>query len=194
MTVAPPTWTGDWQAMLAPLLRPGERILWQGAPVPGFHQPGKRIFLMIFGLPFLLGGLALFVAALQPGDAVGTSEWGLSVFLALFGLAFAVMGAFLTLGPVIEARHNASRIRYALTTRAAYILSRLVTDRVQVFPIFPATPLDLNLGPRMGTVWFHARRERDSDGDPTTERAGFKDIADARDVYHLIRQMQEGAA
>lgn len=181
----------DWHTLLAPLLRPGERLLWQGAPRPGFHQPGQRLFLMAFGLPFLLGGLALFVAALQPAPTPGTSDWGLSLFLAAIALVFAGIGAFLTFGPVIEARHKATRFRYALTDRAAYILSRLVTDRVQVFPLLPSTPLDLDLGPKGGTVWFHARQERDSDGDRTTTRAGFENIAEAQHVYHLIRQMQE---
>jgi hypothetical protein len=180
-----------WQTLLNPLLRPGEVLLWQGAPRAGFHQPGQRLFLMAFGLPFLLGGLGLFVAALQPARTPGTSEWGLAVFLAAIALVFAGIGAFLTFGPVIEARHKATRLRYALTDRAAYILSRFVTDRVQVFPLLPSTPIDLDLGPKGGTVWFHARQERDSDGDSTTTRAGFENITDARHVYHLIRQLQE---
>lgn len=186
--------TAPEDSPFAPFFRPGETLLWEGAPLPGFHQPGKRILLMIFGLPFLLGGLAFFFAALTPGTAPGTSDWGLSIFLALFGLVFAALGFFLTAGPVIEARHNATRLRYALTTRAAYIFSRLITDRMQVFPILPHTALDLDLGKTCGSVWFHARQEKDSDGDPTTTRAGFENIAEARHVYHLIRQMQEGTA
>lgn len=196
MTLDPrPDRTADWTALLAPFLRPGETLLWQGAPRPGFHQPGQRLFLMAFGLPFLLGGLALFVAALQPAPAPGTSDWGFALFLAAIALVFAGIGAFLTLGPVIEARHRATHLRYALTDRAAYILSRFVTDRVQVFPLLPSTPIDLDPAPKagsdIGTVWFHARQERDSDGDRTTTKAGFENIAEAQHVYHLIRQMQE---
>lgn len=181
----------DWTALLVPLLRPGESILWQGAPRPGFHQPGQRLLLMGFGMPFLLGGLALFFAALHQPAAPGTSEWGFALFLAAFALVFAGLGAFLTFGPVIEARHKSTRLRYALTNRAAYILSRFLTDRVQVFPLLPTTAIDLDIGPKGGTVWFHARQETDSDGDRTTTRAGFENIAEARHVYHLIRQMQE---
>jgi hypothetical protein len=189
--VPPPEWTADWQAILGPLLRPGETLLWQGAPQPGFHQPGKRLLLMVFGLPFLLGGLALFGTALLQPVVPGTSEWGFSLFLAAFALVFAGIGAFLTLGPVIEARHNATRLRYALTTRAAYILTRLVTDRVQVFPILTSTPIDIDLGQKVGTVWFHARQQRDSEGDTYVERAGFQNIADASHVFHLLRSLQE---
>jgi hypothetical protein len=188
----------DWQARLAPFLRPGETLLWQGAPQPGFHQPGKRLLLMTFGLPFLLGGLGLFAAALMQPTKPGTEEWAFSLFLAAFALVFAGIGAFLTLGPVIEARHAATRLRYALTTRAAYILSHFVTDRMQVYPILPSTPIDLDPTPTgksgIGTVWFHARPQRDSEGDTYTERAGFQNIPEARHVYHLIRGLQEQTA
>lgn len=188
---APPEWTADWQAILGPLLRPGEMLLWQGALQPGFHQPAKRLLLMAFGLPFLLGGLALFGTALLQPVTPGTTEWGFSLFLAAFALVFAGIGAFLTLGPAIEARQNATRLRYALTTRAAYILTRLVTDRVQVFPILPSTQIDIEPGVRVGTVWFHARKQRDSEGDTYIERAGFQNIADATHVFHLLRSLQD---
>lgn len=192
MTAAPPPdWTADWQAILAPLLRPGETLLWQGAPQPGFHQPGKRLLLMVLGLPFLLGGLVLFATSRMQPVTPGTTEWGFSLFLSAVALVFAGIGAFLTLGPVIEARTNATRQRYALTTRAAYILTRLMTDRVQVFPILRSTPIDIELGPKIGTVWFHARHERDSEGDISLTRAGFQNIADATHVYHLLRSLQD---
>ena len=45
-------------------LRPGETVLWEGAPVPGFHQRRLTFFLMLFGLPFLVIGVSLFL--LQP--------------------------------------------------------------------------------------------------------------------------------
>ena len=182
----------DWDHILSPLLRPGETLLWDGAPLPGQPYPGKAALLMAFGLPFLLAGITLFFWALHRGASnPGTSDWGLSLFLAAFALVFAGFGAFLTFGPLIEARNNATRLRYALTNRAAYILTQVLTLRVQVYPILPSTPLDLQFGAKGGTVWFHARRERDSDGDQTTERAGFQNIAEAQHVYHLIRSLQE---
>lgn len=185
----------DWQAILGPLLRPGETLLWQGAPQPGFHQPGTRLLIMAFGLPFLLGGLGMFGTALLQPVVPGTTEWGFSLFLAAFALVFAGIGAFLTLGPVFESHHAATRLRYALTNRAAYILSHLVTDRVQIFPILPSSPIDLDPAPKgksgIGTIWFHARTQRDSEGDTYLERAGFQNIADAQHVYHLLRSLQD---
>ena len=182
----------DWDHILSPLLRPGETLLWDGAPLPGVLHPGKAALLMAFGLPFLLVGIALFFWALHGGASnPGTSDWGLSLFVAAFALFFAGLGAFLSFGPLIEARNNATRLRYALTNRAAYILTQVLTQRVQVHPILPSTPLDLQLGPNGGTVWFHARRERDSEDNLTTDRAGFQNIAEAQHVYHLIRSLQE---
>jgi hypothetical protein len=182
----------DWDHILSPLLRPGETLLWEGAPLPGLHEPGKAALLMVFGTPFLLAGIGMFFWALHTGASdPGTSDWGLSLFLAAIALVFAGFGGFLTFGPMIEARTTATRMRYALTNRAAYILTQVLTLRVQVYPILPSTPLDLHLGPKGGTVWFHARRERDSDGDQIMERAGFQNIAEAEHVYHLIRGLQE---
>ena len=59
-----------------------------------------------------------------------------------------------------------------------------------VYPILPATALELEPGKRASTVWLHARLERDSDGDLGTTKAGFENIADGARVFHLIRELQ----
>lgn len=147
---------------------------------------------MIFGLPFFVIGIGLLGAALaRPGGIAGDS--GLNLFLMAFALPFAAIGGFLVFGPWFEARTNARLRHYVLTDRAAYILSRLLGGRVAVYPILPHTPLIVETGRRAGTVWFHARRERDSDGDITEERTGFENIAGAEDVALLIRSIQEKA-
>ncbi|MBN8633126.1 MAG: hypothetical protein J0L76_20010 [Rhodobacterales bacterium] len=175
-------------------LRPGETILWEGAPAPGFHQRGKRLFLMVFGLPFLLIGVAVFFLGLQRlTQAASTSDAGLAVFFAAFGLPFLGLGGFLVFGPFVEARTAHRYIRYALSTRAAYVLRSGPFPSLKVYPILPATALELEPGRLAGTVWLHARMERDSDGDLGTTKAGFENIVEAEKVFLMIRNLQGDA-
>jgi hypothetical protein len=185
----------DWQGLLAPLLRPGEQVLWSGAPVPGVHQRGKAAVLMIFGLPFLMIGLGLFVSPMvRPAGPLLSAEGAVDLFLMVLALPFAALGGFLVFGPWIEARTSARLRHYVLTDRAAFVLSRMLGSRVAVYPILPQTPVILETGRRAGTVWVHARRERVSDGGQTEERAGFENIAEAEHVARLIRSLQEKAS
>ena len=178
--------------MTTPLpLRPGETLLWEGAPVPGFHQRGKSLFLMAFGLPFLIIGIAVFFAGLyQLTQAASTSDAGLAIFFTAFGVPFAGIGSFLVFGPLIEARTAHRDVRYALTTRAAYVQRSGRFPSLKVYPILPDTALELEPGKRASTVWLHAHLERDSDGDLGTTKAGFENIVEAEKVFLMIRDLQ----
>lgn len=172
-------------------LRPGETVLWEGSPVPGFHQRRLTFFMMLFGLPFLAVGVALFgYSLLLYPQAATIPEGGNALVTTAFSLPFAAFGAFLVLGPIIEARATARDIRYVLTTRAAYVIRRGRFPFVRVYPILPDTALELETGSRAGTVWMHSRRERDSDGDLGTTKAGFENIAEAEKVFRMIRDLQ----
>lgn len=178
--------------MISPLpLRPGETLLWEGSPVPGLHQRDKAIFLVIFGLPFLIIGVAIFFFGLHRLTQAPTpSDAGLALFFTAFGLPFGGIGAFLVFGPIIEARTASRDIRYALTTRAAYVQRTGRFPSLKVYPILPQTPLELVPGRRASTVWLHAHRERDSDGDLGTTKAGFENIAEGEKVFAMIRDLQ----
>lgn len=172
-------------------LRPGETVLWEGSPVPGLHQRGKAIFLMVFGLPFLIVGVSLFFHGLwQLPRAETFADAGLALFVSAFGLPFGGIGAFLVFGPLIEARTNARDIRYVLTNRAAYVIRQGRFPSLKVYPILPSTALELEPGARASTVWVHSRQERDSDGDLGTTKAGFENIAEAEKVFLMIRDLQ----
>jgi hypothetical protein len=54
--------------------QPGEALLWEGAPKPGVHGWPKIIGLALFGLPFLIVGIGIFVAGLKQTFSGGT--WG----------------------------------------------------------------------------------------------------------------------
>jgi len=172
-------------------LRQGEAVLWEGAPVPGLHQPGKTAVLVAFGLPFLfIGAALLFYGATHLPKAPTVNDAGLALFLMLFALPFGGIGAFLVFGPFIEARSNARDVRYTLTNRAAYVARKGRFPSLKVYPILPDTALELVPRRRAGTVWLHARQERDSDGDLGTTRAGFETIAEADRVFAMILNLQ----
>ena len=176
-------------------LRPGETLLWEGRPVPGLHQRGKAIFLMIFGRPFLIIGVALFFYGLyQLPKSETLSDAGLALFTTAFGLPFGGIGAFLVFGPLIEARTASRDIRYTLTTRAAYVQRSGRFPNLKVYPILPSTALELEPGKRASTIWLHARLERDSDGDLGTTKAGFENIAEGEKVFGMIRDLQDKPA
>jgi hypothetical protein len=165
--------------------------LWEGAPLPGFHQPGKSLILMTFGLPFLIAGLAVVLHGLQRLHvAPPTSDAGLAVLVIAFGLPFIAIGGFLFFGPVQEALLAPRRLRYALTSRAAYIFRSTLSQKLEVYPITATTSLELEKGKGADSVWFHARLEKGPDG-PSTAHVGFRNIADGERVFQLIRGIQE---
>ncbi|MDZ4086091.1 MAG: hypothetical protein U1E69_04735 [Tabrizicola sp.] len=178
--------------MTTPLpLHPNETLLWEGAPVPGLHRRRLTSFLMLFGLPFLLIGVALFCySLLLYPQAADLPDGGNALVTTAFSLPFAAFGAFLVLGPIIEARTASRDVRYVLTTRAAYVQRTGRFPSLKVYPILPSTALELERGTRASTVWLHARVERDSDGDLGTTKAGFENIAEGEKVFGMIRDLQ----
>ena len=176
-------------------LQPGETLLWEGAPKPGVHGWGKLIGMSLFGLPFLVIGIGICVAGL--GMLIAGDGWqlaGLGLFMTLFSIPFAGIGLFLVIGQWIAAAQAHRRIRYALSSKAAYVATSWRTDKLESYPILRSTATGLEKGRRADCVWFHVRSEKDSDGDLGTTRIGFDHIADGDTVFNLIRSIQTGSA
>lgn len=86
------------------------------------------------------------------------------------------------------------RIRYAVSTRCACIATFRWTHSLESYPILPGTALGLEKGRHADTVWFHIRTGKDLDGDRSTKRISFDNIAEGAEVFHLIRSIQMGTA
>ncbi len=178
-----------WQSYF----QPGETLLWQGAPLPGVHGWGKIIGMALFGLPFLVIGLAFCGVGLKM--LISGPSWndtGLGLFLAAFSLPFAGVGVFLVFGHAYSAKTAHRTTRYALSNRAAYIAKSGWTHSLESYPILRETALGLEKHRHADTVWFHIRTEKDSDGDRTTTRISFDNIAEGDEVYRLLRSIQIG--
>ena len=117
---------------------------------------------------------------------------GLGLFFALFSVPFAGLGLFLVIGQWIAAAQAHRRIRYALSSKAAYVATSWRTDKLESYPILPKTALEIEHGTGYDSVWFHARSETDSDGGLTTSRVGFEGIKDGTEVYRLMHGIQTG--
>jgi hypothetical protein len=178
--------TDSWDTYL----RPGERILWEGAPLAGIRNPARLLFLSIFGIPFLLVGLV--------GTAVGLRHvfWMGETLPGLFSLAIGgillLIGYALVFEQWAEAARAHRNLRYALTTRCALVARQSRVRSLQTYPILPDTALELEHGDGYDNVWFHVRVERDTDGDRTTSRIGFEGIRNGTEVYQMMRSIQTG--
>lgn len=175
--------------------QPGETLLWEGTPKPGVHGWPKIIGLALFGLPFLIVGIGVFVAGIrQMIVGEGWGDVGLGLFFTAFSIPFGGVGALMVFGQWWAAAEAHKRLRYAVSTRCAYIAKSYRTRSIESYPILKGTALGLEKDRGADTVWFHVFSERDSDGDRTTTRISFDNIADGDQVYALLRSLQTGAA
>jgi hypothetical protein len=173
--------------------QPGETLLWEGAPKPGVYGWPKIIGLAFFGLPFLIVGIGVFVAGIrQMIVGGGWGDVGLGLFFAAFSLPFGGVGAVMVFGQWWAAAEAHKRLRYAVSTRCAYIAKSYRTRSIESYPILKGTALGLEKDRGADTVWFHVISERDSDGDRTTTRISFDNIADGDRVYTVLRSVQMG--
>jgi hypothetical protein len=170
--------------------QPGESLVWEGAPLPGVRNKARLVFLSLFGVPFLIFGLGGTGVGLRHLFWIGDVWIGL-ITLAL-GLIFLLVGYTLVAHQWVEAARAHRTTRYALSTRAAYVARQGRKRSLECYPILPETALELEHGDGYDNLWFHTRRERDTDGDPSTTRIGFEGIRDGTEVYRLMRGLQTG--
>ncbi|MDX8354250.1 hypothetical protein [Cognatiyoonia sp. IB215182] len=171
-----------------------EELLWQGAPEPGAQSLPRTLFMSIFGLPFLAAGLWMAFDGFDsklPFDGFVHVFFG--VLMVLFAIPFIVVGASITFGVWLYAKHSHHYIRYALTNKRAYVAKSFYRHTLQIYQIMPDDAITLEQG-RYDNVKFKTIYTKDSDGE-TRRDIGFDGISGGREVYGLIGQIQrEGPA
>ena len=174
--------------------QPGERLLWEGAPAKGRIHWGRNIFVTCFGIPFLLGGLAV------AGTGIGVIPWnesaagvGMTIFALAFSVPFITVGAGMVFGTWVADYLQPRRTRYALTDRAGYVATNFWKRGMDVIPVKSGVRIEYQETRRgAGTVYFHFDHHTDSDGDKAVTKRGFENIPDAKHVYGLIRDLKAG--
>lgn len=177
-TAALATVPAGWEG----ILDPGERILWQGRPVPGIVWKPLHFMTMGFGLMF--AGFALVWMIMAAQGPPGFWMFGLGHFSIGLGIAF---------GPPLWGAYKRARTWYTLTDRRAFIATDLPVfgRRLQSWPIDEDTVLEFE-DDEPGSIWFATRRVRTKSGTRTV-KIGFERVSGARDLFSLIRKVQRGA-
>ena len=172
---------------------PGEVLIWQGAPEPGPRSYLLPTFMSVFGIPFFLGGLAFAGTGLGFLISMDNlADFGLGLFLTAFSVPFLGVGAGLTIGTWVYAFIDHKHVRYALSSKSAYLAKSFFKHTLETYTIGADDAITLDQG-RYDNVKFKTIHERDSDGDKTTRSIGFDGITNGREVYALIRQIQRDA-
>ena len=169
----------------------GEQLLWEGAPMKGQFSWLRNVVMSAFGVPFLGGGLVSSGSGFMMlvGSDFGIAKAATGLFLFCFGIPFLCVGTALAFGPWYADLRAHEMVRYALTDHRGYVATRWWKRKIEIFRILPDQPVTVEDG---RSVFFHTTIGTDSDGDRTTDRKGFENIADADRVYKLIRSIQAG--
>ena len=168
----PPGWEG--------LLDDGEEILWQGQPGTRFSLSGVQPMSVLMGCFFV--GFSIYWMRTAAG--FGGPFW-------MFGLLFFGIGLWNAAGVHLWRVALRARTFYTLTNRRAYVATNIAGHKtLNSFAINKLTPLQFD-GGAPATIWFgHKGRVGRS---LTALPAAFEGISDGREVYAMMRQIQERA-
>lgn len=166
----------DWSG----ILRPDERLLWQGRALDGARPDLRVRFFNLLGTILSLGSLLFLVIAYlgrsQPDFVAGFG--GLGVAMLVLGLGCRILPARLQ-------RARLRRTEYALTNRR--MLVRCGSD-LQAFPITPDLTVEVLRRPP-GSVLIAPPEDPRLPNRPVQE-VGFIAIEDPDHVADLIARIQ----
>ena len=172
-------------------LRPGERIVWVGQPIPG-RFARKSIGIVLFGIPCTAISVFWMIAAasMSTQDRDGAQGF-FDFFFPLCGLPFLLLGMAMLSSPC-WLRRKARRTAYVITDQRALILHPRGWRRLALRSFDPEHLTTLR-----------RRQNRDGSGDvifarkwisdPESNRfahIGFFAIANVKDVENHIRELK----
>lgn len=163
------------------ILDPGEVILWQGRPSASIRLEWDSIFHVFFFIFWT--GFSVFwtVMAATMG---GGPMW-------MFGLLFVGIGAYQLIGIHFWRAYLRSQTHYTLTSKRAFIAQQKFSTRsLDSYPIDPGTHLALTERGSTADLIFATRTHKNK-RQITTQKIGFEQIPDAREVMSLMRQIQQ---
>ncbi len=164
------------------ILDPGEEVIWQGRPDGAVVFKPANIATFLFGLAF--AGFALFWMIMA--STAGGFFW-------MFGLIHFSVGIGISIGGLFWSAYRRRHSWYTLSNRRAFIASDLPLRgrSLDSYPITPDTVLSLDDGP-LPTLHFAETTKRTKNGHRRI-KIGFERIAEGRDVYRMMRDIQRAA-
>ncbi len=176
-------YSGGWDAYLDR----GEKLLWEGAPLPGLRFKPSDIFISLFGAFFF--GFAVFWISMASSMTSGMG--GFEILFPLFGLPFVAVGAYLMIGRFFWEAFVRTKTRYALTNKRGIVAKSAWGRSLKSWSITRNTEIEYLPGPA-ATLYFAKEEKRGSKGSRYTVKKGFEYIPDGDAVYRLMRQVQQG--
>lgn len=164
------------------LLDPDERIIWQGAPVPRLKLEWENSFQPLFFLFFT--GFSVFWMVMA--SAGGGIFW-------TFGLLIFAVGIYNLVLIHFWKRYVRQHTFYTLTNKRAFIGSALPFKgrTLDSYPMGQDRTISY-IDADLPGIHFASRIKSTRNG-MTAIPIGFENIADGREVYGLIRRVQDGA-
>ena len=177
-------------AVFAPRLEQGERLLWVGRPAQGLLLTGREGFLIPFSL--LWCGFVVFWLTTVTRQG---GPW----FLLLWGAAFLVVGLYVVFGRFVFDAWLRRELRYAVTNRRVLIERPAPFARSTALRLDRLAQLDLSEGANgtgtirfgpPGLVWGRGNWSSWTPAlDPVPQ---FLAIDDARTVFELVQKSAAG--
>ncbi|MBV8081983.1 MAG: PH domain-containing protein [Candidatus Eremiobacteraeota bacterium] len=174
---------------VSPELDPDEKLLWAGQPRSGvLFQPYDW-----FTIPFALVWTG-FVFTFE----ISAIRGGAPLFFVIWGIPFVVVGLYNLIGRFVYDASLRSRTFYAVTNRAAIIVTTLFGRKVRILGL--STMTDLTLDEKddgWGTIYFGSAPPQWTWFQSSFSRPQvpcFAMIRDARQVYNTIMTARQEAA
>ncbi|MEP3630730.1 MAG: hypothetical protein ABJN04_12070 [Hyphomicrobiales bacterium] len=163
------------------LLTRDEEILWQGAPKVKVRLEWENPLVPFLSIFFISFSLIWMSKAISNGG-----------FLWMFRLLFFGIGAYGLIGihywKAFIRRHQ----YYTLTNQRAMISTTILGRRkLRTYPITKTTEITFEDNGETGDLYF-AKEVRHRDDTPLVTEIGFEQILNPRQVFSLMRQIQEG--
>ena len=165
------------------ILDADEGIRWQGRPDGAMVWKPSNFITILFGLAF--SGFALFWMIMAA--SAGGGFW-------MFGLIHFFVGIGIGIGPIFWSTYRRRNTWYTLTDKRALIATNLPMRgrKLKSYPITKETPLEFSTGDP-ASITFATERRRSKNGSYEV-KIGFERIADGKQVYAMIRDIQKEAA
>lgn len=173
---------GGWNAYLDR----GEKLIWEGAPLPGMRFKPSDIFISLFGTFFF--AFALFWTGMAM--AVPSNMGGFDLLFPFFGLPFMVVGAYMMFGRFFWEAYVRGKTRYALTSKRAIVAQSAWRRTLKSYPIDADTRIEFQPGDA-ATLYFAQETKRGRKGATYTVKHGFEYIRNGDEVYRMMRQIQQ---
>jgi len=166
----------DIRRTLDSLLRPDERVLWEGMPVPGMHLSSEDAVLIPFSIVWC--GFAIFWTTMS-------TRMGAPGFFSLFGCFFVLIGLYFVFGRFIHSSIRAKSTGYAVTNQRVIFIER---GNVNSIPMNQIPSLEIRARNNdMGTIYFAPQVYYRSHGDTRrAHRPSFRNIPEPYEVYRII--------